>query len=174
PVSKKLTQITDEEKAVYERRTKVSTAKFLSADIIGVLVTTKPGQVLGRIAKEELKDGKRYLQPLQVALFIAANLGLGLFISTAVKTQFQAMQMTFFLIMPSILLSGFIFPFEGMPVFAQFLGEALPITHFIRLTRGIMLRDAGLGDMPGAMIYLGTFTLVVITAAALRFSKRLD
>ncbi len=108
------------------------------------------------------------------ALFIAANLGLGLFISTAVKTQFQAMQMTFFLIMPSILLSGFIFPFEGMPVFAQFLGEALPITHFIRLTRGIMLRDAGLGDMPGAMIYLGTFTLVVITAAALRFSKRLD
>jgi ABC-2 type transport system permease protein len=111
---------------------------------------------------------------IAASLFIAANLGLGLFISTAVKTQFQAMQMTFFLLMPSILLSGFIFPFEGMPVFAQYLGEALPITHFIRLTRGIMLRDAGLGDMPGALIYLGAFTLVVITAAALRFSKRLD
>ena len=107
-------------------------------------------------------------------LFIAANLALGLFVSTAVKTQFQAMQMTFFLILPSILLSGFVFPFDGMPKFAQYLGEALPITHFIRLTRGIMLREAELGDMPGALIYLATFSVVAITAAALRFSKRLD
>lgn len=111
---------------------------------------------------------------LAAFLFIAANLALGLFISTAVKTQFQAMQMTFFLIMPSILLSGFVFPFDGMPKFAQYLGDALPITHFIRLTRGIMLREASLGDMPGALIYLTTFSVVTITAAALRFSKRLD
>lgn len=108
------------------------------------------------------------------SLFIAANLALGLFISTAVKTQFQAMQMTFFLIMPSILLSGFVFPFEGMPVVAQYLGEALPITHFIRLTRGIMLREAGLVELSGALIYLGTFSIITITAATLRFSKRLD
>ena len=111
---------------------------------------------------------------LAASLFIAANLALGLFISTAVKTQFQAMQMTFFLILPSILLSGFVFPFDGMPKFAQHLGEALPITHFIRLTRGIMLREASLGDMPGAVLYLATFSVVAITAAALRFSKRLD
>jgi ABC-2 type transport system permease protein len=111
---------------------------------------------------------------LAASLFIAANLALGLFISTAVKTQFQAMQMTFFLILPSILLSGFVFPFDGMPQFAQYLGEALPITHFIRLTRGIMLREAGLGDMPGALLYLATFSIVAMTAAALRFSKRLD
>lgn len=111
---------------------------------------------------------------LAASLFIAANLALGLFISTAVKTQFQAMQMTFFLILPSILLSGFVFPFDGMPRFAQHLGEALPITHFIRLTRGIMLREATLGDMPGALIYLASFSTVAITAAALRFSKRLD
>jgi ABC-2 type transport system permease protein len=111
---------------------------------------------------------------LAASLFIAANLALGLFISTAVKTQFQAMQMTFFLILPSILLSGFVFPFDGMPRFAQHLGEALPITHFIRLTRGIMLREATLGDMPGALIYLASFSAVAITAAALRFSKRLD
>ncbi|MDH4125366.1 MAG: ABC transporter permease [Gammaproteobacteria bacterium] len=111
---------------------------------------------------------------LAASLFIAANLALGLFVSTAVKSQFQAMQMTFFLILPSILLSGFVFPFDGMPKFAQYLGEALPITHFIRLTRGIMLREASLGDMPGAMLYLAAFSVVAITAAALRFSKRLD
>jgi len=111
---------------------------------------------------------------LAALLFIAANLALGLFVSTAVSTQFQAMQLTFFLILPSILLSGFIFPFDGMPRFAQYLGEALPITHFIRLARGIMLREANLSDMPGALIYLATFAVVVITAAALRFSKRLD
>ena len=111
---------------------------------------------------------------LAALLFIAANLALGLFVSTAVSSQFQAMQLTFFLILPSILLSGFVFPFDGMPKFAQYLGEALPITHFIRLARGIMLREADLTDMPGALIYLATFAVVVITAAALRFSKRLD
>jgi ABC-2 type transport system permease protein len=107
-------------------------------------------------------------------VFIAANLSLGLFVSTAVKSQFQAIQMTFFLLMPSILLSGFVFPFDGMPEVARWIGEALPITHFIRLTRGIMLRDAGLGEMAGELIYLGAFAVVAMTAAALRFSKRLD
>ena len=111
---------------------------------------------------------------IAASLFIAANLALGLFVSTMVSTQFQAMQATFFLMMPSILLSGFMFPFDGMPVVAQYLGEALPITHFIRLTRGIMLREASLGDMPGELIFLAVFSLVAMTAAALRFSKRLD
>jgi ABC-2 type transport system permease protein len=111
---------------------------------------------------------------LAASVYIAANLALGLFFSTAVKTQFQAMQMTFFLMLPSILLSGFVFPFDGMPVVAQWIGEALPITHFIRLTRGIMLREAGLGDMAGALLYLASFAVVATTAAALRFSKRLD
>ena len=108
------------------------------------------------------------------SFFIAANLALGLFVSTMVTTQFQAMQATFFLMMPSILLSGFMFPFDGMPIAAQYLGEVLPITHFIRLTRGIMLREATLGDMPLELIYLGVFSAVAMTAAALRFSKRLD
>lgn len=111
---------------------------------------------------------------LAAALYIAANLALGLFISTAVSTQFQAMQLTFFLIMPSILLSGFVFPFDGMPAIARYIGEILPITHFIRITRGIMLREAVLGDQPLALAYLGTFAVVAMTAAALRFSKRLD
>src|SRR5690606_26780934 len=76
---------------------------------------------------------------LAAAVFIAANLALGLFVSTVARTQFQAMQVTFFMLLPSILLSGFVFPFAGMPAFAQYLGEVLPITHFIRRTRGIML-----------------------------------
>ncbi|MDJ0751178.1 MAG: ABC transporter permease [Woeseiaceae bacterium] len=111
---------------------------------------------------------------LAAAAFIAANLSLGLFISTAARTQFQAMQMTFFVLLPSILLSGFVFPFDGMPRFARYLGEILPTTHFIRLTRGIMLRDAALLELYPELIALGIFTLVALTAAALRFTKRLD
>ncbi len=111
---------------------------------------------------------------LAATAFIAANLSLGLFISTAARTQFQAMQMTFFVLLPSILLSGFVFPFDGMPPFARFLGEILPTTHFIRLTRGIMLRDAPLIELYPELVALGIFTLVALTAAALRFTKRLD
>jgi len=106
--------------------------------------------------------------------FIAANLALGLVISTVARTQFQAMQMTFFVLMPSILLSGFVFPFDGMPRFAQYLGEILPVTHFIRLTRGIMLRDAALAELYPELIALGIFTVIAMTMAALRFTKRLD
>ena len=111
---------------------------------------------------------------LAAGAFIAANLSLGLFISTAARTQFQAMQMTVFFLLPSILLSGFMFPFDGMPRFAQWLGELLPNTHFIRLTRGIMLRDAAIGELRQELLYLGAFTVVAMTAAALRFTKRLD
>jgi len=106
--------------------------------------------------------------------FIAANLALGLFVSTVAKTQFQAMQVTFFILLPSILLSGFIFPFAGMPEFARYLGELLPITHFIRLTRGIMLREASLDEMSNELLVLIVFTAVAMTAAILRFSRRLD
>ena len=106
--------------------------------------------------------------------FVAANLTLGLLISTAAKTQFQAMQMMVFILLPSILLSGFMFPFDGMPSFAQYIGEALPNTHFIRLTRGIMLREARLGEMLPDLLYLVGFTLVAMIIAATRFTKRLD
>ncbi len=111
---------------------------------------------------------------LAAGAFVAANLALGLFISTAARTQFQAMQMTVFFLLPSILLSGFMFPFDGMPRFAQFLGELLPNTHFIRLTRGIMLREASIGEMSGELIYLAAFAAVAMAAAAARFTKRLD
>ena len=111
---------------------------------------------------------------LAASVFIAANLALGLFVSTIVKTQFQAIQITFFILLPSILISGFVFPFDGMPRAVQYLGEVLPTTHFMRLTRGIMLRDAPLGDMYQELLALGVFALVAMTAATIRFSRRLD
>ena len=107
-------------------------------------------------------------------LLIAANLSLGLLISTSARSQFQAMQMTFFVFLPSILLSGFMFPFAGMPRFAQWLAEALPLTHFMRLVRGVMLRGAGLGDMLPEVFALAGFTVLMMTLAMLRFRKRLD
>jgi ABC-2 type transport system permease protein len=108
------------------------------------------------------------------AVFIAANLSLGLFLSTVARTQFQAMQLTFFLLLPSILLSGFVFPFDGMPRVAQYLGEILPITHFIRITRGIMLRDASIFELGNEVLMLLAFTAIALTAAIMRFSRRLD
>ena len=111
---------------------------------------------------------------LAATTFVAANLALGLLISTAAKTQFQAMQMMVFILLPSILLSGFMFPFDGMPSFARYIGEALPNTHFIRLTRGIMLREATLAEMLPDLVFLIGFTLVAMGIAATRFTKRLD
>lgn len=111
---------------------------------------------------------------IAAAFFISANLSLGLFISTVANTQFQAMQLTVFVLLPSILLSGFMFPFDGMPIAAQYIGEILPNTHFIRLTRGIMLRDASLIELGSELLVLAVFTVVAMTGAILRFSRRLD
>lgn len=107
-------------------------------------------------------------------LLIVANLGLGLVISTLARTQFQAMQMAFFAFLPSMLLSGFMFPFEGMPVAAQWLAQLLPLTHFLELVRGVVLRGASLADMPVPVLALAAFTTVAMTVSVLRFSKRLD
>jgi len=107
-------------------------------------------------------------------IFIAANLSLGLVISTVARNQFQAMQMTFFFFMPSILLSGFMFPFEGMPRAAQYIAEVLPLTHFVRLIRGIMLRGAEITQMSIDVYALFIFAIITMSFAILRFKKRLD
>jgi ABC-2 type transport system permease protein len=107
-------------------------------------------------------------------IFIAANLTLGLVISTVARNQFQAMQMTFFFFMPSILLSGFMFPFEGMPRAAQYIAEVLPLTHFVRLIRGIMLRGVEMTQMSLDIYALLIFAIVTMSFAILRFKKRLD
>ncbi len=111
---------------------------------------------------------------LAALVFIVANLSLGLTISTFVQTQFQAMQMAFFVFLPSILLSGFMFPFDGMPRLAQQIAEVLPLTHFVRLIRGIMLRGASLAELSAELVALGVFAAVTLTLAMLRFRKRLD
>ncbi len=111
---------------------------------------------------------------LAALVFIGASLALGLLISTLAQTQFQAMQVSVFIYLPSILLSGFMFPFEGMPRFAQAIAEWLPLTHFIRLVRGILLRGATLGEMQHEAWILAAFFLAFMVLAVLRFHKRLD
>ena len=111
---------------------------------------------------------------LAITLLIIANLALGLLISTAAKSQFQAMQMMVFVFLPSILLSGFMFPFAGMPYLAQWLAELLPLTHFLRLIRGVMLRSASLWELWPDLLALVAFIAVMMTVAILRFRKRLD
>ena len=107
-------------------------------------------------------------------LFIVVNLALGFLISTAARNQMQAMQLSFFTILPSILLSGFMFPFAGMPKVVQWLAEVLPLTHFLRLIRGIMLRGAELAALWPDVLALLAFTAVMMTLAIARFRKRLD
>jgi len=106
-------------------------------------------------------------------LFIFASLTLGLVLSTIAKTQLQAMQMTIFILLPSILLSGFMFPYDAMPVAAQWIAEALPVTHFMRMIRAIALRDANLLLLGKDALWLGLFTIGGILIASLRFKKKL-
>ncbi len=111
---------------------------------------------------------------LGALLFIAANLTLGLVISTVAQTQLQAMQMFVFILLPSILLSGFMFPFDGMPVAAQWIAQVLPLTHFVQIARGIILRGATLLEMPRPVLSLAAFLTVTLLIAARRFHKTLD
>lgn len=107
-------------------------------------------------------------------LFITASLALGVFISTLAQTQFQAMQVAVFTFLPQILLSGFMFPFAGMPKAAQWFAELLPLTHFLRLARGIMLRGAGLIELWPEILALLVFTVLMLSLAVTRVSKHLD
>jgi ABC-2 type transport system permease protein len=114
--------------------------------------------------------------PLLYALsfvFIAANLAIGLFFSTVAKTQQQAMQMSFFFLLPNILLSGFMFPFEAMPVPAQWLSQALPLTHFLRIVRGITLKGSGFADAAPELVWLTAILCLLVLMASLRFSKKI-
>lgn len=107
-------------------------------------------------------------------LFIAANLTVGITISSVARNQTQAMQMTFFFFLPSILLSGFMFPFRGMPVWAQYLGEVLPLTHFLRIVRGVMLKGSGYAEIWPHAWPLLLFTAVVMAVGLKRFRRTLD
>jgi ABC-2 type transport system permease protein len=111
---------------------------------------------------------------LGVALFIVGSLALGFLISTVARSQLQAMQMSFFYIFPSILLSGFMFPFRGMPAWAQVLGEIIPVTHFLRVVRGALLKGQSLGDTWRELAALLAFVCVVTALAMARYRRTLD
>jgi ABC-2 type transport system permease protein len=118
--------------------------------------------------------GNLVLLGLVLVLFIAANLAVGFTFSTAAQSQLQAMQMAFFFFLPSILLSGFMFPFRGMPVWAQWLGELLPLTHFLRIVRGILLKGNGVAEILPEIWPLLGFLLAAGTIALLRYRQTLD
>lgn len=107
------------------------------------------------------------------SMFIAACLAIGLFFSTLAKTQQQAMQMSFFFLLPNILLSGFMFPFEAMPRPARILAQGLPLTHFLRIVRGIVLKGSSFGDLAPELVWMAGILGALVLFASLRFSKKL-
>ena len=111
---------------------------------------------------------------LAALLFVAANLTVGITLSSLARNQLQAMQLTFFYFLPNMLLSGFMFPFQGMPQWAQWLGDFLPLTYFNRLVRGIMLKGNGWSDCWPSVWPLMVFTVVVMTIAVKTYRRTLD
>ncbi len=109
-----------------------------------------------------------------ILIFVLALVLLGYTISTAARTQMQAMQLTFFFFLPSLLLSGFMFPFRGMPGWAQVIGETFPLTHFLRLTRAVMLKGADYANVSTEMVVLVLFVFIYAALALLRFRRTLD
>jgi len=158
--------------------TPVSSAELMIGKVIPYiaagLVQATLVLLLGALLFQVPVHGSLFQVYVAAVLLIVANLSLGLLVSTVAKTQFQSMQMAFFLFLPSIMLSGFMFPFDGMPRVVQWLAEALPLTHFIRLIRGVMLRGAGLPELWPDALALLVFTLAMMGLAILRFRKRLD
>jgi len=108
------------------------------------------------------------------ALFIIANLAVGITFSTIATNQLQAMQMTFFFFLPSLLLSGFAFPFRGMPGWAQALGQILPLTHFVRIVRGILLKGNGIASIAPELWPIALFAVIAMTIAMKRYRQTLD
>jgi ABC-2 type transport system permease protein len=109
-----------------------------------------------------------------IVLIITSNLALGYLISTLVRSQLQAMQLSMFYLMPSIFLSGFVFPFRGLPRWAQAIGEVMPVTHFLRIVRGAMLKGQVLADMVPELLALGAFLVVASTVTVARSRTTLD
>lgn len=118
--------------------------------------------------------GSLALLSAALIVFIAANLAVGFTFSTLARNQLQAMQMAFFFFLPSILLSGFMFPFRGMPQWAQWIGEILPLTHFLRILRGILLKGNGWAEIAPNMWPIALFLLVVAAVALQRYQETLD
>ncbi|HEU5170797.1 MAG TPA: ABC transporter permease [Gemmatimonadales bacterium] len=130
--------------------------------------------VLGRFLFDVPLRGSISLLYLMALPFIVASLGLGLLVSTAVRTQTQAMQLSFFLLLPNILLSGFMFPRAAMPELAQWIGAALPLTYFLRILRGVLLKGVSAAQLWPEALTLVVFALVLVAVSVRRFSKTIE
>ncbi|OGA30057.1 MAG: mannose-1-phosphate guanyltransferase [Betaproteobacteria bacterium RIFCSPLOWO2_02_FULL_65_24] len=151
----------------------VMTGKVMPYILIGLIQVTLI-YLFGRWLFDVPMQGNLLLLYSVLLLFIAANLVLGITISSIARNQLQAMQMTIFFFMPSILLSGFMFPFRGMPEWAQWLGNLLPLTHFLILIRGIMLKGNSLDELWPQIWPIGAFALVVIAVGLIFYRRTLD
>ena len=154
------------------RRVELVLGKILPYTVIGY-VQMSLILLAGRLVFDVPLVGSLQLLYALSFLFIAANLALGLFFSTLAKTQQQAMQMSFFFLLPNILLSGFMFPFESMPRPAQLISQGLPLTHFLRIVRGITLKGAGFADVSQELAWLGAIFAALVLFTSLRFNKKL-
>ncbi len=155
------------------RSWELMTGKLLPYVAIGLVQTTLILTV-GSLLFDVPVNGSLLDLYLAALLFIAATLTLGLVISTLARTQFQAFQLAFFTMLPSILLSGFMFPFDGMPKAAQWLAQLLPLTHFTDMVRGIVLRGAPITDLVRPAAKLLVFLAAMLVIATRRFHKSLD
>ena len=155
------------------RRLELMVGKLVPYVLVGLIQTTIV-LVVGVLLFDVPLNGSLPDLYLGAGLFIAATLALGLVISTLAATQFQAMQLGFFTLLPSILLSGFAFPFDGMPRPVQVFAQLLPLTHFIDVVRGVVLRGAALASMWRPLLKLTAFLVAAVLLATLRFRKRLD
>jgi ABC-2 type transport system permease protein len=146
----------------------------LSPYVIVGLVQTAIVLLLARLLFQVPMSGGWIALGAGILLFIVGSLALGFLISTVARSQLQAMQMAVFYILPSILLSGFMFPFRGMPGWAQVIGQALPVTHFLRIVRGSLLKGQALADAWPSLAALGVFVCVVSALAIARYQRTLD
>jgi ABC-2 type transport system permease protein len=151
----------------------VMTGKIVPYIMIGLIQVTLI-LICAKLLFDVPMQGNFAMLYFAVSLFIAANLTLGITFSSIARNQLQAMQMTFFFFLPSILLSGFMFPFRGMPEWAQWLGSLLPLTHFLLLVRGIMLKGNGFLDLIPQIWPILVFMVVVILVGLGFYKRTLD
>jgi ABC-2 type transport system permease protein len=151
----------------------VMTGKIVPYIVVGFIQATII-LVAARLLFDVPMFGSLALLFAAMMLYIASLLALGFTISTVAQNQLQAMQMTFFFFLPSLLLSGFMFPFRGMPGWAQTLGEIFPLTHFLRIVRGVLLKGNGGAEIAPHLWPIGAFLLVMAALALLRYRRTLD
>lgn len=154
------------------RRGELIVGKILPYVAMGFLQMTLI-LLLGRLIFGVPVVGSLLLLYVFASVFIGGNLALGLFFSTLAQNQQQAMQMSFFFLLPNILLSGFMFPWDAMPEVMRWISQVLPLTHFLRIVRGIALKGAGFGDLLPEFLWMACILLALLVFTSLRFRKKL-